>query len=216
MIVKIGVGGAGCSSQQFASMIGAVDITELGAYLERHREQAGLSKRAASRAAGISEGRWRQVVTGVQKAGGGIEVPVNPTARTVIGMATAVGADQSEALGLAGLTAPAPVEPQPGLAAASNDELLAEVRRRMEGGQSWAQATAGSEEAERDGSVAGTSQSAEDSLNVSGGGRDDAENGGKSSAPSAKNAPTSERRRTAKVTKGRPRLGQRPGGQKGR
>jgi hypothetical protein len=75
-------------------------LTPLGELLEAAR--GSTSKRAAARAAEISEGRWRQVVTGVQKAGGGIEIPVNPRRETVKAMAVAVGADVERALTLAG------------------------------------------------------------------------------------------------------------------
>jgi hypothetical protein len=84
-------------------------LTPLGELLERAR--GSTSKRQASRLAGISEGRWRQVVTGQQKAGGGIVVPANPRRETVIAMATAVGADVDEALRRAGMTPRERVEP---------------------------------------------------------------------------------------------------------
>jgi hypothetical protein len=78
------------------------DLTDLGAYIEAAR--GGMSKREAARRAGISEGRWRQVVTGKQKAGGGVVVPANPRRETVIAMARAVGADANEALRRAGMS----------------------------------------------------------------------------------------------------------------
>jgi len=81
-------------------------LTPLGELLERAR--GPLSKREAARLAGISEGRWRQVVTGVQKAGG-MEIPANPRRKTVIAMANAVRADIDEALRLAGFE-PAPAD----------------------------------------------------------------------------------------------------------
>ena len=65
-------------------------LTPLGQLLEAGRERASLSKRAAAKLAGISEGRWRQVVTGIQKAGD-VNVPVNPRRNTVTAMANAVG-----------------------------------------------------------------------------------------------------------------------------
>lgn len=80
---------------------GDTTLTDLGVLLEQHR--GSLSKREAARRAGISEGRWRQIVTGQQKAGGGIVVPVNPRRETVIAMAQAVEADVSAALRRAGM-----------------------------------------------------------------------------------------------------------------
>lgn len=78
------------------------DLTALGQLLEEARGRAGISKREAARRAGISEGRWRQVVTGVQSAAGMI-VPVNPRPITVVAMARAVAVDERAALRAAGL-----------------------------------------------------------------------------------------------------------------
>lgn len=90
----------GWTSQHFAgTLLGMTDLTELGAYLERHR--GSLSKRKAAALADISEGRWRQVVSGRQTSGG-VAIPVNPKPSTVAAMARAVGADVATALGLAG------------------------------------------------------------------------------------------------------------------
>lgn len=80
------------------------DLTPLGAYLEAARVGLGLSKRAAAKRAEMSEGRWRQVVTGRQSAGG-VAIPVNPRPETVTSMARAVGLDPNVALELAGLEA---------------------------------------------------------------------------------------------------------------
>lgn len=76
-------------------------LTPLGELIEHAR--GSLSKREAARRAGISEGRWRQIVTGQQKAGGGIVVPANPRRETVIAMAEAVGVDVDKALRRAGM-----------------------------------------------------------------------------------------------------------------
>jgi hypothetical protein len=76
------------------------ELTPLGEYLEAAR--GGLSKREAARRAGVSEGRWRQVVTG-RHTSGGVQIPVNPKPETVIKMAQGVGADPRRALDLAGL-----------------------------------------------------------------------------------------------------------------
>ncbi|OMC00349.1 hypothetical protein A5733_04355 [Mycobacterium sp. NS-7484] len=51
-----------------------------------------LSARAAARAAGISEGRWRQIVKGYNKATSDVRVPVIAPAETLARMAKAVGA----------------------------------------------------------------------------------------------------------------------------
>lgn len=50
----------------------------------------------------MSEGYWRQIVRGVQRKGG-LDIAVNPSARTVVAMASAVGAEPSEALQVAGI-----------------------------------------------------------------------------------------------------------------
>jgi transcriptional regulator with XRE-family HTH domain len=76
-------------------------LTPLGALLEEARLRKALSKREAARRAGISEGRWRQVVTGIQKAGT-VNVAVNPRANTVVAMARAVDVDPEAALVAAG------------------------------------------------------------------------------------------------------------------
>ncbi|WP_173057086.1 helix-turn-helix domain-containing protein [Phytohabitans houttuyneae] len=81
----------------------AGQLTDVGKILEDARESLRLSKREAARRAGISEGRWRQVVTGVQKAGN-VTVPVNPRASTVSAMAQAVGVDPALALRAAGFS----------------------------------------------------------------------------------------------------------------
>jgi transcriptional regulator with XRE-family HTH domain len=76
-------------------------MTELGALVEAARKQAGISKREAARRAGISEGRWRQIVTGIQKAGE-VDIPVNPRRTTVEAMARAVGVNPDRAIVAAG------------------------------------------------------------------------------------------------------------------
>lgn len=49
----------------------------------------------------MSESRWRQVVTGVQRKKTG-DVPVNATDRTIVAMAQAVGVNPAKALSVAG------------------------------------------------------------------------------------------------------------------
>lgn len=84
--------------------LGAVDIddglTPHGAILEAARGER-MSKRAAADRAGISEARWRQIVSGKQSAGGE-RVPVNTRPRTLASMAHAVGADVAEVFEAAG------------------------------------------------------------------------------------------------------------------
>lgn len=66
----------------------------------------------------MSDTRWHQVVTGIQRKSGGL-VPVNPTDRTVISMANAVGVDPGDALEAAGY-------------ARLGDEQVAAILREME------------------------------------------------------------------------------------
>lgn len=90
------------TSQDFAGRLANMsELTPLGALLEQARAQVGISKREAARRAGVSEGRWRQVTTGVQKLGS-TTVPVNPRLATVLTMARAVGVDELEAAAAAG------------------------------------------------------------------------------------------------------------------
>jgi hypothetical protein len=78
------------------------NLTPLGDLLEKARSEVlRISVREAARRARLSDTRWHQVVTGVQRKAGGL-VPVNPTDRTVIGMANAVGVDPNDALEAAG------------------------------------------------------------------------------------------------------------------
>ena len=110
----------------------------LGVALKRAREHAGLSVRAAARRTrgAVSPGRWYQLESGYQKAGGH-NIPVGTTAATVAAVAAAVQWDVAEALTVAGFSAvdlPAPKRSP--IEAASDDELLAEVKRRMEAGRS--------------------------------------------------------------------------------
>lgn len=99
-----------------------------------------LSMRQAAAAAGISEGRWRQIVKGYQGTGSG-RIPVVAPDETVARMALAVGitADQ---LNEAGRPKAADVlrllvadsdQPDVELKQVSTDRLLSEIRRRIEG-----------------------------------------------------------------------------------
>jgi transcriptional regulator with XRE-family HTH domain len=78
------------------------DLTQLGALLESAREALGLSMRTVAERAGVSSGRWHQVVTGRQQKGDRL-MPVNPKSRTVVAMSVAVAVDPAEALSAAGI-----------------------------------------------------------------------------------------------------------------
>ena len=128
------------------------NLTPHGRIIEAARGK--VSARQAAKAAGVSEGRWRQIVTGVQKAGRGIVLPVNPRTETLIAMAAAVGADIDAVLRAAGVD---PIEadaalieastPASGITSYSNDDLLEEILRRMT-----------TEESESDGNSAPSTQ----------------------------------------------------------
>lgn len=75
------------------------ELTPYGQILERARGR--MSQREAARRAEISDGWWRQVITGHQKQRG-ILVPANPKRSTLIAMAEAVGADINAVLEAAG------------------------------------------------------------------------------------------------------------------
>jgi hypothetical protein len=113
----------------------------LGPALKRAREQAGISAREASRRTAppggkplISSGRWYQLETGWQK-NKGVRIPIGTTAATIASAARAVEWDVGEALQLAGFRpTDVPARPKPvGIAQYDDEELLAEVRRRMKG-----------------------------------------------------------------------------------
>lgn len=78
-----------------------VELTPHGKLLDQARREEQLTQREAARLAKISEGRWRQIVTGVQRQGG-VAIPVNPKPSTLASMARAVKADPAEVLHAAG------------------------------------------------------------------------------------------------------------------
>jgi hypothetical protein len=87
------------------------DPWPFGAELERHRHAAGLSIRKAAKLAGISEGWWRQLETGVQKVGGQA-VPIGGTKEsTVSRVARAVSWNPNKARALAGFPPESADEP---------------------------------------------------------------------------------------------------------
>ncbi|QGH79620.1 immunity repressor [Mycobacterium phage Minnie] len=111
-----------------------------GPELKRHRERVGLSQREASRRTtppgsdkpAVSAGRWKQLETGWQINKGTL-IPIGTTASTVAAAARAVQWDVNEALAIAGFQQsdiPPPL-PEPAIVRYSDDELLAEVRRRL-------------------------------------------------------------------------------------
>jgi hypothetical protein len=70
---------------------GRPEPTPWGAAIAAACRQAGLSARAAARAAGLSEGRWRQITSGYQVVGPGVYAPVHGPAATVARMAAVAG-----------------------------------------------------------------------------------------------------------------------------
>lgn len=107
-----------------------------GAALRQHREHAGLSVKAAARRTNgvVSDGRWYQLESGVQRIRGQ-QIPIGTTPATVVAAAKAVDWDPAEALRTAGFDTRDYHEPQPrsGLADVHIDDLLAEIRRRVVG-----------------------------------------------------------------------------------
>lgn len=78
------------------------ELTPLGRLLEQARlDVLRISGREAARRAGMSEGRWRQIVAGVERKAGA-DVAARGTDRTVVAMALAVGVDPAAALAAAG------------------------------------------------------------------------------------------------------------------
>lgn len=64
----------------------------VGSYLRTGRERTHLSKRAAARRAGISEGLWRHLEAGVKQLHG-VNVLPNPRSENLVAAAQAVGLD---------------------------------------------------------------------------------------------------------------------------
>lgn len=65
--------------------------TPEGKLLQSATKRAGLSARRAAEKAGLSEGRWRQIVHGYQTVSKGTHIPVVGRAETLATMAQAVG-----------------------------------------------------------------------------------------------------------------------------
>ncbi len=80
-----------------------------------------MSKREAARRANISEGRWRQIVTGVQRMGKGNVIPTTTKPETLTAMARAVHADVRAVL-VAGGFEPLPERSSDGVGAGVDDD----------------------------------------------------------------------------------------------
>lgn len=72
-----------------------------GALIKASLKRTGKSARKAAREAGMSEGRWRQIVDGYQIVSAGVYAPVRGPAETVARMAAVAGVppDDLEAAG---------------------------------------------------------------------------------------------------------------------
>ena len=107
-----------------------------------------LSIRKAAERAGISEGRWRQIVKGYQGTGTG-RLPVVAPDETIARMALAVGVTDSqldetgrpEAAQVLRQLLAASEQPDVELTQVSTDRLLGEIRRRIEGVSDGVEAT---------------------------------------------------------------------------
>lgn len=107
-----------------------------GAELRRRRTLAGLSVKAAARRTNgvISDGRWYQLESGVQKIRGQ-SIPIGTTPATVVAAAKAIDWDIDEALTTAGFDArdyqpPTTTERPVLMSQVPLDDLLNEIRRR--------------------------------------------------------------------------------------
>lgn len=127
-------------SQPFAFILDRMTEPDwpFGPFLADAIRASGQSKRAIARAAGISEGRLRQLEDGYQKSHG-VQTPIRTTAHTVARLSRVLGFPLHRGLALAGLESAGgdsePAGPAAGstltLAAWSVDELLYEVRARF-------------------------------------------------------------------------------------
>lgn len=114
-----------------------MEPTPGAALIEQRRKELQISARDAARAAGMSDGRWRQIAKGYQQVTADVRAPVAAPPATLARMARVVGvsADELERAGeapaaralreMASDASPGP------LASASDDELIAELRRRL-------------------------------------------------------------------------------------
>lgn len=74
---------------------------EVGEAIKAAREERGMSRRKASKLAGVSEARLRQIENGVQYRDG-MEMPAVSTPETLVRIAIAVGLEAAPVLELAG------------------------------------------------------------------------------------------------------------------
>jgi transcriptional regulator with XRE-family HTH domain len=83
--------------------VDAVATDDWRSRIRHARERAGLSRKEAARRAGLSEGVWRNVETGIQHVAGVGSRSYRTTANTVARMAAAVRLDPLETVRSAGL-----------------------------------------------------------------------------------------------------------------
>lgn len=117
------------------------EVDEWRAQIRQARGRQGISRRDAAERAGISEGVWRNVETGIQHVGGVGPRRYQTTANTVARMARVVGLDPMELVAAAGLdtqdvhldSVGDPARPDVRVIVVrgnpSTDEVLEEVRR---------------------------------------------------------------------------------------
>jgi transcriptional regulator with XRE-family HTH domain len=105
-------------------------LTPLGAALERAREETGISKTRAARAAGFSRSTWDTLTRGYISRQGRHD-PVTPKLENVTAAAAAVGLDVQLAAQLAGhkLT-DVPMIVRLNLSAVPTPDLVAELAKR--------------------------------------------------------------------------------------
>ena len=101
-----------------------------GRLIDDAADRLDLSIREAAKRAGISYGRWRQIVTGYQNVSPGVFAAVHAPAKTLAKMARVVGVTppqlteagrEDAAAILAELTQPEPAAPEPNRASHSDD-----------------------------------------------------------------------------------------------
>lgn len=120
------------------------EVDEWRTRIRQARSRQGLSRKEASKRAGVSEGVWRNVETGIQHVAGVGSRQYSTTATTVARMASAVKLDPMEVVAAAGLDTQdvhlasigeheqSDVRVIVVRGTPSTDEVLAEVRRVLE------------------------------------------------------------------------------------